>query len=103
MKALRWCDESREMFIQLNALHPVLSKPFRWVLLHKSISGEGKKKQTGIQQRVCVCVFSRVCFRAGYSGGWSITAEPSGHRSNALIGRPGVCLFLREGDGGQAG
>lgn len=56
MKASRWCDESREMFIQLNALHPVLSKPFRWVLLHKSISGEGKKNRLAYSS-VCVCVF----------------------------------------------
>lgn len=30
-------------------------------------------------------------------------ASPSGHRWDALIGRPGICQFLREADGGQAG
>ena len=42
---------------------------------------------------MCVCVFSRVCFRAGCSGGWSVAAEPSGHRSIALIGQPESASF----------
>lgn len=55
--------------------------------------------RVGVCVSVCVCLVGCVLEQVLQVAG----ASPSGHRWDALIGRPGICQFLREGDGGQAG